>query len=503
MASAFHRSWRMEETLTLVLLCVGSAAVVLAGALWRHRVWRRIGKEFGLSYEAPSLFGPRKLEGHVGDVPVRVAAQVRNPLESRRERKQPKRMIGRVTTLEAGEGAIPRSLSAIRVRGLDRMVQTLRPGGVPSGDKGFDRRIRVEGGDVEVAAVMGEAGRGVVSGHLAKKARRGLDAGIVWTDMRGWAVRYKRFQRHLAVAIEAAGELVANEETIPYRLLHNAQHDPVEAVRSRNIKLLLSRFSDSEPARVLAATCHHSKDREIAMWAAIVVGDGPGIAEMVGDSWTPKDVRATGISALAGIDRPRCTALAKEWLQTSTATPMRQASLEAVANHRLEVSTQVLLAFATDATRADGPSLLTLAESEMHREASGVLAAWSLGHLSGAAVLVAAAMVRAQPDVRSIEPLSRWSGGRGDSKRVARQLRTELQAALSLDGNAPGGLILADRDDVGGLSAVEVSSAEGAVTLATSGQPTAASPTTSAAQTCDTGIEPAHTEIVSEEAINA
>ena len=441
------------EALLPLIQAAGVFVAIASGLWWRDRVWRRLSRRFGLTYEAQRPWGPRRLHGDVHGISVELETHHTAARGGKKPRLRRTRCI-------AGRGALPATLSAARINRLKNMWSTLMGTRVKVGDPVFDAKFQLSGDTTTVSAALNEAGRQRLV-QLAEEDGGFVESGAVHAGRRGWFGGERALGQLLERTLRTASELAATPDDYPARLRYSAISDSAPGVKQRCARLLLEQYSDTPEALDLAENRRHHADPEIAMLAALVSKDVLAVLEMVDAHHQPVAARALAIERLAGVDRAAGSKLAVRFSAHKNGQ-LRLAACRAAEAFGL---TDVLEAWLERRAKVTSEERATIGRAALNSDGpiAAACAAWCLGDLDAEELDRARTLIRRDGDLRSVGPLAPQAKGplrSGAVKRTARSLLNHLQDKLNLSHN-PGGLSLAD-DRTGELSLPDAA-AEGAL----------------------------------------
>jgi hypothetical protein len=173
-----------------------------------------------------------------------------------------------LTVVVSGDGRIPAELELGPETALSRTLAS----DIATGDGTFDYYTRVTGSETIAVALLGSRTRALVYDAV----QRGVT--VKNSSISHRAASLDKLPGVVDQMVDLATRLALEPHDIPARLADNALHDPLsEAIRLRNLELLLERYGDHEAAARTARTALQLGDRSLRLAAAVFLGN-EGIA---------------------------------------------------------------------------------------------------------------------------------------------------------------------------------------------------------------------------------
>lgn len=347
-----------------------------------------------------------------------------------------------------------------------RIGKALTGGDVETGDDLFDREVLLRGSEARLVAILDRQTRHLVRAAVARGTS--IADGMASLVVRGDLENPARLADP-AVLLAALADAISNRSALPVAALlrENAIHDPVAAVRRRNLEILADQFPANAETRAALEAASADLDPGVRLFASARIGTGGGgadaLADIVADPYLDDTVRADALRQLIEAQAGARTLRVVEWVLNDKSAAVRALAIGAIGKARRTTAMPVLLALAAKANDPEEQRALAEAFWRMRDPAAEDVLLQMLEHGEVRVRMEAARALGRTGGVRSVEPLRGVQGLlAGELGRIAEEAIVAIQGRLR--HASEGQLSVAEPPDEQGQ--VSLASGRGAVSVA-------------------------------------
>jgi hypothetical protein len=331
---------------------------------------------------------------------------------------------------------------------------------VQTGDASFDRKVRIEGGEAELLAVLDARTRRLVE-ELVQKGGSIADGKI---RIRRPGASESHVGPTLELMADLGKHLAANRPHVARHLGQRARSDDLPTVRRRALQVLLARFRDRDETRETCEALLRDRDPALRLMSAQALGHAglAALSAILADASISADLRAEALDHLSRRGDPDSTGpLVREHLRDRDA-PVRKTAIEAAGRLRDREALPILLSISGRVEDEQKAAIAAALGRIGDPSAEDVLIRLLEG--THAVRLEAATALGILGSTRAVEPLGKIAGSgllASDAARAASEAIRAIQSRLS--GADKGQLTIAPDGAEGALS---IAPRPGAVSLA-------------------------------------
>jgi len=281
-----------------------------------------------------------------------------------------------------------------------------------------------------------------------------VEHGLVDAWVRGDAVHSSLLKWMVRRMVKLAQQLALQPGEVADRLARNATGEDRVRIRVRNLELLQERFRESPITERTSRSALADSSPEMRFQGAAFLGEFDAMAELATLGTAAEDLRLRAIAHLVSKAPAARAVQALEKLLSPWASPVQRAAIEGLGRLRHQAAIPSLAALLNTEDKDTAVEIARALEQIGDPSAEPALLSL-LDREDDALKLAAARALRRVGTVSAVEPLLPYARRLLDSdlRRAARETVAQIQARL---GDV----------DAGRLAVVEVSEAEGAVSLA-------------------------------------
>jgi len=408
--------------------------------------WPQVAARLQLKH-TKSLFSPIVMKGFFEGVWVRIS------------------ILDKVSLVIDCRGKIPDDL---KLGSENLLTRTMAPD-ILTGDPFFDYHARITGSEIAALAVLTSEVRRLVYAVVVKQGAI-VDAGRL--VLKG-KLTPEEVEAAVPRLVHLAKQLVLKESDVAARLASNAEHDPLEGVRVRNLRLLLEHFAADQLAVDTCRRLLQTSHQELRFEAAVFLQEEGidalveiALAEKVGEDLRVRAVEHLTRASSAAAAIPVMEQLLEAELREPSLARLRRAAITAMGRFRHSPAATQLACFldgwdvrtAEAAAKALGAIGNTTVEQRLVRllsaEDSRLVTAGieALGRLGSATAVEPLLALATQPGSRSLRREAQTAVA-----RIQQRLGDAEQGQLSvaLPPEQEGALSPADEDAMGAVSVPE------------------------------------------------
>ncbi|MFC2171231.1 HEAT repeat domain-containing protein [Acidobacteriota bacterium] len=405
--------------------------------------WKQAADNLGLWYTGHFN---RSLEGQIGSFKVKCSDEEKPGIKVEID----------------GLGAMPARLSL----GLDSpMIRALLGQDIQVFDSDFDRRVRVKGHEVDAVALLDSETRQLVMVEIVNNK----------VELNKGCFKFKiKCIEEIPAAVRSVVELgkrlsTESDEAILERLCNNAENDPLDSVRLRNLLLLQETYPKTPFAISASRAALEAQSPNLQLAGALFLGEEGSVTlrRIAYSEDADQDLRVRALKHHYGTLPPAQQDVSElEALLSSSSLLVRRIAIELMGSlgHRPVLERIDMLLDDADVKTAE---VIAIAIREIGDPAAEPTLLRMLGRDETRVKEAAANALGTVGTVRAVEPLLELTTGvarSGSLKRASREAISRIQHRL---GDAEAGrLSLAAADDIGGeLSMVEKAGKEGGLSF--------------------------------------